>query len=104
MRLLSETKQLITFIKAMRTEQYGSMAVNDACWYLKLNETMVGKTLSKMKHAGVITRTPGRGNGTRYIIPDQLKLGDLIKLIQGLNFEDDTITNQVIETLNQTTI
>lgn len=101
MRLKAETKQLITFLKAIRTEQYKNSPVADICYYLKLSPTMMGNSLSKLYKSGIISRDRN-GAGSRYLYPETLNLGDIIVIMQGFQLGDKDIQDSVISVLNQT--
>lgn len=100
MRLKSETIQTIEFIKAIRTERFKDMSVSDVCYYADLNEDMVGRCLTKLKKAGLISRDRV-GAGSKYIYPSEINLGDVILLLQEVFLYSRDTHDTVMSALNQ---
>lgn len=101
MKLKSETKQVIAFIKAVRLKSAGDrMAVSDICKENCLNYDMVQRALILLNKAGVISRDT-RGPRSAYEYPPNIGLGSIISAVEGITIADGyTINYSVMVTLN----
>ena len=88
MKLKSETKQVIIFLKS-RFKQ--DKTVLDSCKDLGLNYDMVCRGLPQLHVKQVITRD-SRGPKSAYQYPTQIGLGDVIDTIQGIDLESQSDT------------
>jgi predicted transcriptional regulator len=100
MKLRSDTIQTIEFIKAMRTERFKDMSVSDVCYYAQLNEDMVGRNLTKLKKAGLISRDRV-GAGSKYIYPQEIDMGRVILTLQEVFLYNRQTQDLVMSALNQ---
>lgn len=101
MRLRADTQQTIDFIKQARNE-YKNVSVSDACYYLKLSETVICRNLSKLRKAGLITRDR-KGAGSKYVYPESLGMGDIVNVIEGIQLNEN-LHSSIIQVLNQTRV
>jgi DNA-binding IscR family transcriptional regulator len=99
MRIKSETKHTITFIKHVKSTK-DTESVSNISFDLGLNSDVVMKSLNLLLKAKIISRNKS-GPTSRYIFPNEINLGDLINAIEGINCIDNETTLELIEMLNK---
>jgi hypothetical protein len=100
MKLKSETKQVITFLKS-RFKQ--DKTVLETCKELDLNYDMVCRGLQQLHVKQVISRD-SRGPKSAYQYPKEIGLGDVINAIEGIEFDlgGQALKSNLIFALNDT--
>lgn len=99
MKLKSETKQLITFLKHIRNTD-DTESVANICYDLKLNIDMVTRSLIMLHKEGIIGRVKN-GPNSRYVFTKDIGLGTLVKVVEGVSCFDENISIELVEMLNQ---
>jgi DNA-binding IscR family transcriptional regulator len=98
MKIKSDTKQAITFIKHIRSTG-DTESVSNICYDLGLNDDVVMRALNRMLKSGVISRNK-TGPTSRYVFPTNIKLGDLINSVEGINCIDKETELHLVEMMN----
>lgn len=99
MRIKSDTKQAITFIKHVKSTG-DTESVSNISFDLGLNDDVVMRSLNRLLKAKIISRNK-TGPTSRYIFPNEINLGDLINAIEGINCVDSETSLELIEMLNK---
>jgi hypothetical protein len=97
MRLKSETKQVIEFLK--HKSDTLNRPVLETCKDLKLNYDMVCRALQLLHTYGVINRD-SRGPNSAYSYPKQIGLGDVIFAVEGIELSGMGHIQDVVDALN----
>lgn len=97
MRLKSETKQVIEFLK--HNSNNLNNTVLNTCKDLELNYDMVCRGLQQLHNKGIIGRD-SRGPRSSYTYPKQIGLGDVIYAIEGITLDGTGHIQDVIDALN----
>jgi hypothetical protein len=100
MKLKSETKQTIQFLRDRFQVSQQDKTVIDRCQELKLNYDMVQRGLIKLAKLNVIGRD-SRGPRSKYVYPSTLGLGDVIEAIQGIELGNEILDSELKQTLNK---
>jgi DNA-binding IscR family transcriptional regulator len=101
MKLKSETKQVVEFLKQRANNK--EKTVTQACTELGINFDMVQRALILLHREGIISRDT-RGPRSAYQYPDEIGLGDIIKTVDGLDCFGGVLGKRVLETLNSVKI
>jgi hypothetical protein len=100
MKLKSETKQVITFLKRRHDCMLQGVSLFDATNELNLNYDMVQRALILLHKANIISRD-SRGRNSKYIYPVKIGLGDIINAVEGISIMGDTyLEGDITEALN----
>ena len=89
MKLKSETKQVIIFLKHRFNIPCQDKTVLQNCEYLGLNYDMLCRGLHRLFIKGIIHRD-SRGPKSTYLYPTKIGLGDVIDAIQGISLESES--------------
>lgn len=103
MKLKSETKQVITFLKHRFDCSIQENNLLDSCKQLNLNYDMVQKALILLHKANIISRD-SRGPRSQYVYPSKIGLGEIIYIVEGIVDLEAHLAAEVIDTLNKETI
>jgi hypothetical protein len=103
MKLKSETRQTIQFLRDRFQVSQQDKTVIDRCQELKLNYDMVQRGLIKLARLNVISRD-SRGPRSKYLYPSSLGLGDIVEAIQGIQLGNDILERELKQMLNKVTL
>ena len=97
MKLKSETKQVIDFLKHRHDCAFSDKTVTETCKLLNLNFDMVQRALIRLQRANVIGRD-SRGPRSSYEYPARIGLGDIINAVEGIAL---THRETIVDALNK---
>lgn len=97
MKLKSETKQVMIYLKNRFNVNWQDKTVLENCRAIGLNYDMVCRGLQRLHEKQVISRD-SRGPKSSYIYSTQIGLGDVIDAIQGIDLEN--VSEDVKKALN----
>jgi hypothetical protein len=97
MKLKSETKQVIDFLKHRHDCAFPDKTVTEVCKMLNLNFDMVQRALIRLHKQNVIGRD-SRGKGSSYEYPARIGLGDIVNAVEGINLDH---SNFIRDALNK---
>ena len=95
MKLKSETKQVITFLKHRHDCAFPDKTVTEVCKLLDLNFDMVQRALIRLQRANVIGRD-SRGPRSNYEYPSRIGLGDIVNAVEGINTEHSSTIREAL--------
>jgi hypothetical protein len=103
MKLKSETKQTIEFLKHRFEISVQEKTLLDSCKMLNLNYDMVQRALILLHKASIISRD-SRGPRSYYTYPSRIGIGDIIEAIEGLELGGLPLDIDLKQALNITKI
>lgn len=99
MKLKSETRQTIEFLRKRFDVSEQEKTVLARCEELNLNFDMVQRGLILLHKAQIIARD-SRGPKSKYVYPPIIRMGDIVQVIEGVKLDDDYLEADIIELLN----
>lgn len=100
MKLKSETKQVITFLRSRSDCAIAGATLVQACEVLALNYDMVQRALILLHKANIIARD-SRGPRSQYQYPAKIGLGDVIQAVEGIDLlGDNYLSGDIQDALN----
>jgi len=100
MKLKSETRQAIEFLRNRFDVSQQDKTVIDRCQELSLNYDMVQRGLIKLAKSNIIGRD-SRGPRSKYVYPSTMGLGDVVEAIQGIELGNNILETELKQTLNK---